>query len=189
MKHRCFRRGSIRLLWRTCSFSFFTLSFRSTLFPILRIRVFFMRLPLSLPHLIPPSYPCLYSHLHFSLRSGIIQLDSLCIEPGKAVWVLYVDAMCINYDGNAFDATLAAMVSALKNSQLFRFISLSYALTLNISFYPPHPTNTMPRQKAKLPKATWIEDEERVVCSRKGGKEPLSVLRTPIANTFGIFDS
>jgi exosome complex component RRP43 len=49
-------------------------------------------------------------------RSGALELRSLCIHPGKAVWVLYVDATCINYDGNAFDATLMAMVAALKNS-------------------------------------------------------------------------
>lgn len=49
-------------------------------------------------------------------RSSLISLQSLCIHPGKAVWVLYVDATCINYDGNAFDAALIAMVSALKNS-------------------------------------------------------------------------
>lgn len=42
---------------------------------------------------------------------------SLCIEPGKSVWVLYVDAICINYDGNAFDATLLAMVAALRDSK------------------------------------------------------------------------
>lgn len=28
-----------------------------------------------------------------------------------------MDAVCINYDGNAFDATLLAMVAALKNSK------------------------------------------------------------------------
>jgi exosome complex component RRP43 len=32
--------------------------------------------------------------------------------------VLYVDATCINYDGNAFDAALIAMVAALKNTTL-----------------------------------------------------------------------
>ena len=41
---------------------------------------------------------------------------SLVIEQGKAVWVLYVDATCINYDGNVLDATLIAMVAALQNS-------------------------------------------------------------------------
>ncbi|KZP27977.1 hypothetical protein FIBSPDRAFT_817989 [Athelia psychrophila] len=50
--------------------------------------------------------------------SGIISPASLVIHPGKAVWVLYVDATCINYDGNAFDATLIAMVAALKNTRL-----------------------------------------------------------------------
>ncbi|KAI0329643.1 hypothetical protein GY45DRAFT_1324779 [Cubamyces sp. BRFM 1775] len=52
------------------------------------------------------------------VSSGVVPTTSLCIEPGKAVWVLYVDATCINYDGNAFDATLLAMVAALKNTRL-----------------------------------------------------------------------
>ena len=47
----------------------------------------------------------------------MVSTSSLCIEPGKAAWVLYVDATCINYDGNAFDATLLAMVAALRNSE------------------------------------------------------------------------
>jgi len=50
--------------------------------------------------------------------SNIIPTKSLCIRSGKFVWVLYVDATCINYNGNAFDATLLAMVSALKNVRL-----------------------------------------------------------------------
>jgi len=52
------------------------------------------------------------------VASGVVSLTSLCIHPGKAVWVLYVDATCINYNGNAFDATLIAMVAALKNTRL-----------------------------------------------------------------------
>ncbi|EIM81838.1 uncharacterized protein STEHIDRAFT_171488 [Stereum hirsutum FP-91666 SS1] len=50
--------------------------------------------------------------------SNVLPLSSLCIEPGKSAWVLYVDATCINYDGNVFDAALVAMVSALKNTLL-----------------------------------------------------------------------
>lgn len=45
-----------------------------------------------------------------------VPLSSLCIQPGRAAWVLYVDATCINYDGNVFDAALLAMTAALKNS-------------------------------------------------------------------------
>lgn len=44
-------------------------------------------------------------------------LDSLCICPGKAVYVLYIDVVCINYDGNAFDAAVMAVMAALRNSQ------------------------------------------------------------------------
>ena len=54
-------------------------------------------------------------------RSNILPLSSLCIHRGKSVWVLYVDATCINYDGNAFDATLLAMVAALKNSTFYLY--------------------------------------------------------------------
>jgi len=52
------------------------------------------------------------------ISSGLLPTTSLCIERGKSVWALYVDATCINYDGNAFDATLFAMVAALKNTRL-----------------------------------------------------------------------
>ncbi|KAL1738587.1 ribosomal protein S5 domain 2-type protein, partial [Schizophyllum fasciatum] len=50
----------------------------------------------------------------------VLPTSSLVIQPGKAVWVLYIDATCINYDGNAFDATLIAMVAALKSTRLPR---------------------------------------------------------------------
>jgi len=49
--------------------------------------------------------------------AGILPLSKLCIHKERAAWVLYVDATCINYDGNAFDAALIAMVAALKNSK------------------------------------------------------------------------
>ncbi|KAF9266804.1 hypothetical protein L218DRAFT_971217 [Marasmius fiardii PR-910] len=52
------------------------------------------------------------------VASNILPLESLCIHPGKSVWVLYVDATCINYDGNAFDAGVLAMVCALRNTIL-----------------------------------------------------------------------
>jgi exosome complex component RRP43 len=53
-----------------------------------------------------------------SHRASVLPLSTLCIHPGRAAWVLYIDATCINYDGNAFDAALIAMVAALKNSAI-----------------------------------------------------------------------
>ncbi|KAF8733958.1 hypothetical protein AX14_003527 [Amanita brunnescens Koide BX004] len=52
------------------------------------------------------------------LASGMLSLSALCIHPRRAAWVLYVDAMCINYDGNVLDAALLGMVAALQNTQL-----------------------------------------------------------------------
>lgn len=46
-------------------------------------------------------------------RSNLFPLNSLCIESGKAVWVLYADVVCLNYDGNILDASLLALVTAL----------------------------------------------------------------------------
>lgn len=60
----------------------------------------------------------------------LVPLSSLCIHPGKAAWVLYVDATCINYDGNVFDAALLAMVAALKNSVYF-YLSLLFCQKKN----------------------------------------------------------
>ncbi|KAI5994138.1 ribosomal protein S5 domain 2-type protein [Pisolithus albus] len=51
------------------------------------------------------------------VSTQLLPLTTLCIEPRRSVWCLYVDATCINYDGNAFDAALLAMVAALRNSE------------------------------------------------------------------------
>ncbi|KAI9299273.1 ribosomal protein S5 domain 2-type protein [Cunninghamella echinulata] len=48
-------------------------------------------------------------------KSNILPLTNLCIEEGKAVWVLYADIVCLNYDGNILDASLLALVAALKH--------------------------------------------------------------------------
>ena len=47
--------------------------------------------------------------------SGIVRLNQLAVAPGKAVWVLFVDLVCLNSDGSLFDAGLAAAVAALRD--------------------------------------------------------------------------
>ncbi|KAI8089210.1 Opa-interacting protein OIP2 [Halteromyces radiatus] len=56
-------------------------------------------------------------HQLFS-NSHILPLTNLCIEVGKAVWVLYADMVCLNYDGNILDASLLALVTALRQVTL-----------------------------------------------------------------------
>lgn len=50
--------------------------------------------------------------------SNILPLSSLVIEPGKAVWVVYIDVVCLNYDGGVLDAAVLAAVGALRNRAL-----------------------------------------------------------------------
>jgi exosome complex component RRP43 len=51
------------------------------------------------------------------ISSQTVPLSSLCICPRKAVWALYIDVVCINYDGNAFDAAVLAVMAALRSSK------------------------------------------------------------------------
>ncbi|RMX49758.1 hypothetical protein pdam_00019763 [Pocillopora damicornis] len=51
-------------------------------------------------------------------RGFIVNLEDLCIVEGKLSWVLYVDIMCLSYDGNITDACLIAAIAALLNTHL-----------------------------------------------------------------------
>ena len=50
--------------------------------------------------------------------SGCIQQEELCISPGKLVWVLYIDLVCLDHSGNILDASVSALTSALKTVTL-----------------------------------------------------------------------
>ncbi|GAA5901806.1 exosome complex component RRP43 [Sporobolomyces salmoneus] len=52
------------------------------------------------------------------ISSNLVSLESLCIEPGKSAFVLYLDLVCLNYDGGVLDAALLACVGALKSLNL-----------------------------------------------------------------------
>ncbi|KAI8060570.1 exosome complex component RRP43-like protein [Gongronella butleri] len=59
-----------------------------------------------------------FIHQLFSRKPHLIPLENLCIEQGKVAWVLYADIVCLNYDGNILDASLLALVQALRHLQL-----------------------------------------------------------------------
>ncbi|RHZ89885.1 hypothetical protein Glove_9g92 [Diversispora epigaea] len=50
--------------------------------------------------------------------ASILDLNTLCIHEGSAVWVLYADIVCVNYDGNVFDACVIGLITALSNVKL-----------------------------------------------------------------------
>ena len=51
-------------------------------------------------------------------ESGIVDLEKLCIEPGKKVWMLFIDLHIIDNGGNLFDTATLAVMSALATTKL-----------------------------------------------------------------------
>lgn len=48
----------------------------------------------------------------------LLPLERLVIEEGKAAWVIYIDIVCLNYDGNIFDAAWMSLLAALMDTKL-----------------------------------------------------------------------
>jgi exosome complex component RRP42 len=51
-------------------------------------------------------------------ESKAIDTGKLCIEPGKKVFVVFVDIYVLNYDGNLIDASALAAMGALLNTKM-----------------------------------------------------------------------
>jgi exosome complex component RRP42 len=51
-------------------------------------------------------------------ESKAVDNEKLCIEPGKKVFVVFVDVYVLNHDGNLIDAAALAAVSALLNTKM-----------------------------------------------------------------------
>uniref|UniRef100_A0A2I4ATB2 Exosome complex component RRP43 n=1 Tax=Austrofundulus limnaeus TaxID=52670 RepID=A0A2I4ATB2_AUSLI len=50
--------------------------------------------------------------------SEVLKTEDLCVDRGKLCWVLYCDIMCLDYDGNILDASVIALLAALRNTRL-----------------------------------------------------------------------
>lgn len=48
----------------------------------------------------------------------VIDLSQFCIRKGNAIWMLYVNVICLEYDGNAIDWALCSVTAALENTIL-----------------------------------------------------------------------
>lgn len=56
------------------------------------------------------------------IREGkAIDLEKLCLRPGKEVYVMYIDIYVLDYDGNYFDPSLMAAMAALATCRLPRY--------------------------------------------------------------------
>ena len=54
-------------------------------------------------------------------ESEMVDLTKLCLIPGKSVVTIFVDCNIMNVDGNLFDATSYAVVSALRTSKMKKY--------------------------------------------------------------------
>ena len=51
-------------------------------------------------------------------ESQMVDLEALCIEPRKEVWIMFTDIYVLDYDGNLFDAAFLGAVAALKSTMV-----------------------------------------------------------------------
>lgn len=54
-------------------------------------------------------------------ESKALDTEKLCIEPGKKVFVVFVDVYVLNHDGNLIDASALAAMSALLNTKMGKY--------------------------------------------------------------------
>lgn len=54
-------------------------------------------------------------------ESKVIDTEKLCIEPGKKVFVVFVDVYVLNHDGNLIDASALAAMAALMNTKMSNY--------------------------------------------------------------------
>jgi len=54
-------------------------------------------------------------------ESKAIDLEKLCVESGKLVFVVFIDVYVLNHDGNLIDASALAALAALLNTKMFKY--------------------------------------------------------------------
>ena len=98
-------------------------------------------------------------------ESKAVDTEKLCIEPGKKVFVVFVDVYVLNYDGNLIDAAALAAVSALINTKMPNYEVEDGEVKIKTGYSPlplkSHPiTVTMAKINDKLLVDPWIEEEQ-----------------------------
>lgn len=103
-------------------------------------------------------------------ESHAIDTSKLCIEPGKNVFVVFVDVYVLNHDGNLIDASAIAAMAALMNTKMPNYEVKDGEVKIKQGYTPlpmkSHPiTVTIGKINNKLLIDPWLE-EETVMDSR-----------------------
>jgi exosome complex component RRP42 len=98
-------------------------------------------------------------------ESKAIDTEKLCIEPGKKVFVIFVDIYVLNHDGNLIDASALAAVAALLNTKMPNYEIKDGEVEIKQG-YTPLPMKSRPitvtigRMNNKLIVDPWLEEEQ-----------------------------
>jgi exosome complex component RRP42 len=103
-------------------------------------------------------------------ESKAIDLENLCIEPGKKVFIVFVDVFVVNHDGNLIDASALAAMSALLNTKMVNYEKENDEVKIK-SGYSPLPIKKRPVTVtcAKIGDRLVVDpllDEEQVMDAR-----------------------
>ena len=98
-------------------------------------------------------------------ESKAIDTEKLCIEPGKKVFIVFVDIYVLNHDGNLIDASALAAVAALLNTKMANYEVKEGEVVIKQG-YTPLPmksrpiTVTLGKINNKLIVDPWLEEEQ-----------------------------
>jgi exosome complex component RRP42 len=98
-------------------------------------------------------------------ESKAIDTSKLVIEPGKKVFVVFVDVYVLNHDGNLIDASALAAVAALLNTKMPNYEVKDGEVKIKTGYTPlpmkNHPiTVTIKKINDKLIVDPWLEEEQ-----------------------------
>jgi len=98
-------------------------------------------------------------------ESKAIDVEKLCIEPGKKVFIVFVDVYVLNHDGNLIDASALAALAALLNTKMPNFEVKEDEVKIKAGYTQlpirKHPiTATFAKINDKLVVDPWLEEEQ-----------------------------
>ncbi len=98
-------------------------------------------------------------------ESKAVNLEKLCLEPGKKVLVVFIDVYVLNHDGNLIDASAIAALAALLNTKMAKYEIEEGEVKIKPG-YTPLPMQNYPiaitsaKIDGKLAVDPWLEEEQ-----------------------------
>jgi exosome complex component RRP42 len=98
-------------------------------------------------------------------ESKAIELEKLCVEPRKKVFIVFIDVYVLNHDGNLIDASAMAALAALLNTKMFNYELEGGEIKIKPGYTPlpirNHPIAvTFAKINDKLILDPWLEEEQ-----------------------------